>query len=184
MVENQQNENVSLTHGKYTDAYIEILNTYKKYLLASTDEKLKLKNNFFDLIKKIMLITVSVFAGVIIFSLIILGMMVYRKNNSIQIIAGSITAIISSFVTVILTIFKLPQIIAEYLFNKNEDEQMGKIIENIQKYELNAARFERNRGKAKIDAVSKTKNSDIDTEINQSKYIDSVKTNLSNSEAI
>lgn len=91
MIENQQNENVSLTHGKYTDAYIEILNTYKKYLSTSTDEKLKLKNNFFDLIKKIMLITIRVFAAVTIFSLIILGMMVHCKNNSIQIITGSIT---------------------------------------------------------------------------------------------
>ena len=42
----------------------------------------------------------------------------------------------------IVSILKLPKIIAEYLFNKKEDKQMNQIIKNIQSYEIGAVQLE------------------------------------------
>lgn len=80
---------------------------------------------------------------IIVISLIIIGLVVLLGNSSLEVITGSIVAVISSFVTMIVSIFKLPRIIAKYLFNKKEDDQMTRIIENIQKYELDAVKTEK-----------------------------------------
>lgn len=50
---------------------------------------------------------------------------------------------LSSFATMLVSIFKLPQIIADYLFNKDEDNQMIEIIKNIQQYEIDAVKLEK-----------------------------------------
>lgn len=54
---------------------------------------------------------------------------------------------LSTFATMLISIFKLPQIIADYLFNKEEDQMMNEIIKNIQKYELDAVRIEKENKK-------------------------------------
>ena len=56
---------------------------------------------------------------------------------------------LSSFTTMLVSIFKLPQIIGDYLFNKDEDNQMIEIIKNIQQYEIDVDKQEK---MASIDA--------------------------------
>ena len=46
------------------------------------------------------------------------------------------TPLISSFGTIIISLLKLPEIIAKYLFNPKEDKSAVTIVENIQKYDL------------------------------------------------
>jgi len=56
---------------------------------------------------------------------------------------GAVTGMITTLSTMILSIFKLPEIVANYLFNKEEDKQMIEIIKNIQAYELQAVKLEK-----------------------------------------
>lgn len=67
--------------------------------------------------------------------------MVDKGNDSFPVVTGAITAVISSLSTMILSISKLPKLIAKYLFNENEDCSMTEIIKNIQSYELKSAQM-------------------------------------------
>lgn len=152
----QPDELSKSTHDRYTKIYIEILELYKKYIDNSVASKINLKNNFFITIQAIMMIMTASFVIILVLSIVIIAIMTYLNKNSAQIITNSIVAIISSFVTMVLSLLKLPQIIADYLYNKDEDEQMNKIIGNIQTYELNAVKEEKMLEKAKVDAVIET----------------------------
>lgn len=152
----QPDELSKSTHDRYTKIYIEILESYKKYIDNSVASKINLKNNFFITIQAIMMIMTASFVIILVLSIVIIAIMTYLNKNSAQIITNSIVAIISSFVTMVLSLLKLPQIIADYLYNKDEDEQMNKIIGNIQTYELNTVKEEKMLEKAKVDAVIET----------------------------
>lgn len=152
----QPDELSKSTHDRYTKIYIEILESYKKYIDNSVASKINLKNNFFITIQAIMMIMTASFVIILVLSIVIIAIMTYLNKNSAQIITNSIVAIISSFVTMVLSLLKLPQIIADYLYNTDEDEQMNKIIGNIQTYELNAVKEEKMLEKAKVDAVIET----------------------------
>ena len=78
------------------------------------------------------------FIGTLIFTFVLL----FTINISPSIISGIIPVIISSFVTMLTAILKLPQIIANYLFNKDEDNQMVEIIKSIQQYEVDISKSE------------------------------------------
>lgn len=148
-----KNDDILSTHIQYTDAYISILDAYKKHLEESTKNKLELKKKFFSTINLIMYVSTFAFVGTIILSTIIFIISIYKNNSSVEIIAGSIVTMIASFVTMVVTIFKLPEIIAHYLFNKKEDKQMVKVIENIQQYEINAVKTEELHNQAINDAT-------------------------------
>ena len=139
-MEERQDREIS-THSRYTEVYVEILNTYKEQLSKSINNKNNLKQDFLVFIKAVMYMLTITF--IIVISLIIMGLVVLLGNSSLEVITGSIVAVISSFVTMIVSIFKLPRIIAKYLFNKKEDDQMTRIIENIQNYELDAVKTEK-----------------------------------------
>lgn len=136
------NNKVQDTHGKYTDAYIDILKTYEKQILDSFSKKNNLKEEFFITIKHIMYGLCFVFAGTLLLSIILFTIMIIKDYNSVAVITGVITTIISSFATMIVSLFKLPKIIADYLFNKKEDRLMNQIIKNIQQYEINAVKYD------------------------------------------
>lgn len=142
-------------HGKYTDAYVGILNTYKSQIEESIKKKNELKDKFFKVIRFVMIVLICLFASSIIAAFFIFWKMVSQQYQSVAVITGAITAIVSSFVTMLLSIFKLPQIIADYLFNKEEDQLMNEIIKNIQAYEIDAVKHERI---AKLEAEKEKNN--------------------------
>lgn len=144
---NDNDNKIQDTHDKYTDAYVDILNTYKNQISSSVTKKNELKEHFFNTIKKIMYWLTWIFAGALGLSLILFVIMVLNNYNSASIITGAITTVISSFVTMTISIFKLPKIIANYLFNKKEDNLMNEIIRNIQQYEIDAVKYELERVK-------------------------------------
>lgn len=148
-----KNDDILSTHIQYTDAYISILDAYKKHLEESTKNKLELKKKFFSTINLIMYVSTFAFVSTIILSTVIFIISIYKNNSSAEIIAGSVVTMIASFVTMVVTIFKLPEIIAHYLFNKKEDKQMVKVIENIQQYEINAVKTEELHNQAINDAT-------------------------------
>ena len=142
-------------HGKYTDAYVGILNTYKIQIEKSITKKNELKDKFFNVIRFVMIVLICLFVLSVIGSFGVFWYMISQKYQSVAVITGAITAMISSFATMILSIFKLPQIIADYLFNKEEDQLMKEIIKTIQAYEIDAGKLERI---AKIDAEKEKSN--------------------------
>lgn len=139
------------THDKYTDAYIKILETYRSQIDLSVTNKSTLKGKFFISIRFIMYTLTILFIITIICSFILFNQMTKNDYESVSVIAGSVSAIISSFATMVLSIFKLPEIIANYLFNKEEDKLMSDIIKNIQTYELSAV--EHDIEKAKLERI-------------------------------
>lgn len=139
------------THDKYTDAYVNILDTYRTQIDSSVTKKNGLKEYFFTAIKHIMYALTFLFITTIIGSFILFGLMIKFNYQSVSVITGSVSAIISSFVTMVLSIFKLPEIIANYLFNKEEDKLMSDIIKNIQTYELSAVKHDIE--KAKLERI-------------------------------
>lgn len=175
MSESHDRGNKKSTHDQYTEAYVGILNAYKDQLSRSVEKKNELKQHFFISIKRLMYIMAVTFGMVVVLSLVVMAMMARFNSSSVEILAGAIVSIISSFVTMVLGIYKLPQIIADYLFNKEEDKQMKEIIVNIQKYELDADRAEKMREQASVDAVMNTiiTSPDGDSEMDNSSYVDS-----------
>lgn len=132
---NKSNKNS--THGLYTEIYIDILSGYKERIKTSANSKETLKHDFYEFISAIMTALLRMFFFSICTSFIVILVMTIIKRESIAIFVVAITTIISSFATIVVSIFKLPKIIAKYLFNKKEDKQMTKVIKNIQKYEVN-----------------------------------------------
>ena len=177
MEDNRDGNNQPSTHSQYTEAYVGILNAYKEQLNVSVKEKNSLKRDFFKAIRFIVIAMVFIFGIVLLAALIVMGIMATHESPSIEILAGAIVSIISSLVTMILGLYKLPQIIADYLFNKEEDKQMTEIIVNIQKYELDADKTEKLRNQAQVDAAISqiTTIPDADEQINNSSYVDSSK---------
>lgn len=125
------------THEKYTDVYVDFLTQYKIQLSSSMKTKNILKCCFFGVIVFVMIAVIVAFLIVVWRAFDLL-----KENSSIETATASAVSIVSSFVTVIVSILKLPKIVALYLFNKEEDNLMKDVISNIQNYEINAIELE------------------------------------------
>lgn len=132
--ENQSGEH----HTKYTNSYIKLVKAFEKHFNKNSKSKIKLKKYFFYVMCVIIFAMIFSFIGTLVFTFKLL----FTKNISPSIISGIIPVIISSFVTMLTAILKLPQIIANYLFNKDEDNQMVEIIKSIQQYEVDISKSE------------------------------------------
>lgn len=129
------------THEEYTQAYINVLNTYNTQIENTMKSRNQLKRSFFYLIRLIMLGLIFLFFITIVISFLLFYLMVLRDYKSATVVTGAVTALISTFSTMLLSIFKLPRLIAKYLFNKNEDRSMSEIIKNIQQYEIESVKI-------------------------------------------
>lgn len=130
------------SHKEYAKTYIDILKTYNKQQIKETIKtRNDLKRRFFRLIKTLMIVLILLFCFSIVASVCIFYLMVNTGNDSFPVVTGAITAVISSLSTMMLSISKLPELIARYLFNENEDHSMTEIIKNIQSYELKSAQM-------------------------------------------
>lgn len=152
------------THNKYTDAYVNILDAYKEQISQSVIKKNELKKSFLNTITQIMNWLTWVFAGALFISLVLFAIMALIKSTSASIIAGAITTIFSSFITMIISIFKLPEIIANYLFNKEEDKLMNDIIQNIQTYEIRAVEHDLERLRYDAERIKLEKLKELNSE--------------------
>lgn len=130
-------------HRKYTKRYLKLLKTYTNQINDAIDQRYDLKNKFFKRISIMMSILGVFFILSISVSFCLFWIMTVNDFKSTSIVVGSITGMLSSFATMFLSIFKLPKIIAKYLFNKKEDYTMNKIIKNIQKYEVRSVRLDK-----------------------------------------
>lgn len=125
-----------IEHGKQ---YTELLKHYIESVRDSNNLKLVLKGLFFSIIILIMIGLTIIFGISVYSSFEIIKELEYideSKTNSVEYIIGAVTSLIPSLATMLVSLIKLPEIIAKYLFNKKEDEHMTQIIANIQNYDV------------------------------------------------
>lgn len=105
--------------------YNNLLNHYVNHIDKSLDFKQKNRNIVFKLF---------IWAFVVIIltiSCLIFGILWYGEMSKIQ----SVSVIITSLVTLITTLFIIPTKISEFIYNPNEDTQIGEVIKNLQEYD-------------------------------------------------
>lgn len=111
-----------------TDSYIRIDKEFERFLanfVKSQNEKEKQKLHFKDQFFWLIMIG--------FFSLMILPLIIVISSSRIS-DTSMIVALISTLIELVSAIIVLPRIIAEYLFNKEEDKNMIEIIKSMQEY--------------------------------------------------
>lgn len=140
----QSDESVYLQHTK---KYTDLLDVFIKSSRSSNLLKFWLKIFFFFVIISIMLFLSYLFGYSIHYSFNIIEELDVTNQDSVGSIIGIVSAIISSLTTMIVSLIKLPKIIAKYLFNPEEDQNMVKIIGQIQHYDLEMYNLEKQANK-------------------------------------
>ena len=128
-------EEKSDTRERNQEEYNNILKTYAKNVKWSNGIKNLLKIIFFvDIV-----ILMASFVKLLWYHSASMKAVIesYDKNGKvpIEIIMESLTGMVASLTTVIVSVMKLPEIIAKYLFNPKDEESMISIVQNIQKYD-------------------------------------------------
>lgn len=149
-----------ISREEYTQAYVNILHTYDEQIKSSVKKRNELKDKFFTMVDTIMENLIYLFMISIIASFGACVILAICRYDAPAVIAGIITSVVSSFVTMILSILKLPRIIAKYLFNKEEDRMMNEIIKNIQTYEIDVVKAERHASSEKAATTTDSKTED------------------------
>lgn len=126
----------------YAKAYIEFLNTYRENVKKSTNVKIRLKKRFFIAMCVMMGAAAAIFLITAGISFYLFIRMVDKNYQSVSVITGAVTAMLSTFATMAASIFVLPKMVAEKLFDQKEDDIMTDIIKNIQAYEKDIEELE------------------------------------------
>lgn len=144
----------SAAHGAGLDVFEETVNTCREQIEELISSKTDLKNKFFRMVRTVMYAAAGFFCVSIIASFIVFGIAAYAECESFPVIAGAVTTLVSSFATMLVSIFKLPEIIATYLFDKEENNIVKDIIKTVQDYERDLARMKHEEAvNAAMDAV-------------------------------
>lgn len=130
----QSQNNEALKHSK---SYSDLLDIYVKSVMDNTALKKWFKILFFTITMG-SLIAIIIFFGL---SLKYATSIFLRFENpniiNIDTVLSVITVLFPSFVSMIVAFIKIPEIIAKYLFNIQEDRYMNSVIKNIQDYDKN-----------------------------------------------
>ena len=130
--DDETNSHEILLHSK---SYSSLLSTYVNSIKVNNGLKICLKILFF-------LITMGSMVAIVYFfylSLLYAFNSFYSIKNlnkiSIEAILSVVTVLLPAISSLIVAFVKIPQIIAEYLFNTQEDKYMNSVIKNIQDYD-------------------------------------------------
>ena len=143
---------------KHSQSYTELIEEYVKILKRNALLKLFFKTLFF-------VITMGILIGLTcVFSKTIFDMSNAVKKNkdlTIKSLTSVITIVVPAISSLIVALIKIPQTIAQYLFDTEEDKFMNKIIENIQHYDLSMYAME-NKITGLLDREQDVDNNDND----------------------
>lgn len=114
--------------SEHNEQYTTLLKAYVKYFELNSENKSKNKEDLFK-IAKYLLLGVPICTAIVIFVTLIL--LACEKVEALGTLPGLITALVS----LIGTFMVVPQMIAEYLFNKEEEKHLAEIISKIQEYD-------------------------------------------------
>ena len=155
-------------YKKHTEKYTKLLKNYIKHTKNSNKIKNDYKKIFFWIIIAIMATLAIAFVVLLCNALgIIKDLSIEEKPIPTESIIGLVTAIISSFITMLVSLFKLPEIIAKYLFNLKEDENMAKIIGHIQTYDIGMYTIEKDLEKEAMRGFYENVNSDQSNSVSE-----------------
>lgn len=122
----------SLTH--HNDSYDSILYNYTDHVSQTLKTKRFMKKFFFWVsLSVMMLITILVFVCILVTCL--------NAGNSNFDAQNYIIPGVSALASFLTTFIVVPKIIAEYLFNSNEDSVMREIVSSIQEYDKYVRHF-------------------------------------------
>lgn len=153
--------NNSGEYNKHTKKYTKLLKNYTIHTEFSNELKITYKKIFFWIIIIIMgAMTIAFIVSLYKAFDIITYLSVTRMPIPTESIVGIMTAVVSSFVTMLVSLFKLPEIIAQYLFNPKEDENMAAIIGHIQTYDIGMYTIEKKLEEKYMKEFEKKVNND------------------------
>jgi len=114
------------------------LNFYNKSIKASARLKIWLKVVFFIVVMGALGYVTYYFGKTLEFSFDIIESNKSVKDYKVIMkdILGIITVIVPAIASLIVAFLNIPEIIAQYLFNVEEDYQINAIIKNIQDYDI------------------------------------------------
>lgn len=114
--------------------YSQMLNSYSKSIAWSIWIKIILKITFFAIIVYILFEVLRFFSDSLnyIFNIITVENI---SRLSMESVLSAMTIIVPPICSLIVAFIKLPEIIAKYLFNKNEDKSMKSIVKSIQDHD-------------------------------------------------
>lgn len=111
----------------------QFLENYTNEYKNKSEQKRKLKDIFFVVI-------LSILGIIVVGSMILLIVLLNLKLN----ISNIIITLISTSAEIITSLLILPKIIAEYLFDKEEEQHLNEIIGKMQEYNLNSKNIKSN----------------------------------------
>jgi uncharacterized membrane protein YcjF (UPF0283 family) len=115
---------VKESYNKVDNKLIDFISNFVENQNVASQQKKSLKTIFFWF-------TMVLFAIIVITPIICLILMLIWKVPNYYVIFGSLVA---SVVEVLTTVIVLPRIVAEYLFNKEEEKANLQIVQLMQKY--------------------------------------------------
>lgn len=120
---------------KHSKSYSILLKTYVQTTETSAKIKNILKCLFFIITMSTMVAVVFFFYYTLRFVISSFNKIDNINNISLEMILSMATIILPAISSLIVAFIKIPEIIAKYLFNIQEDDNMNKIIKNIQDYD-------------------------------------------------
>lgn len=122
----------ALSHSK---SYSELLNIYVKSVEKNINTKNRLKWIFFILTMGSMLAVIAFFFVSMDYAFTIFSESKSLDSISYKTILSMATILIPTISSVIVALIKIPKIIAQYLFDTQEDQYMNSVVKNIQDYD-------------------------------------------------
>lgn len=120
---------------KHSKNYSELLDIYVDSAKQNTTMKKWFKIIFFAVTIFSFLIIVLLFVVTLLYAFYSFNKFDNLNGITIEAVLGIITIIVPAISSLIIAFIKIPKIIAQYLFNTKEDENMNSIIKNIQDYD-------------------------------------------------
>lgn len=148
-------------HGKsmadHSEEYTKLLQEYIENSRKTSQQKKEFKEAFFEVAIKTLILSFLLFAVMSI------GFLFKdTRNEDISAWGG----LVSSLVGLLSLYIIIPEIIAKYLFNVKEDENMAKIVESVQKYDA--------------EIFASMSKSESENEFYKEEYVEEVKPIISN----
>lgn len=138
----EESETQKLEALKHSKIYSELLKIYVTSVKENIVMKKQFKIIFFITTIGILIIIVVLFILSFIFVFNNIRKFSNLNDITIEAILGMITILLPSITSLIVAFIKIPEIIAQYLFNTNEDNYMDSIIKSIQNHDISMVSME------------------------------------------
>lgn len=122
--------------------YSQLLETYVVFTKRNSLSKLLFKWIFFCVTMLVFVLIVCLFGFSNVKVLLVFSRIEDFNQITVEMVLGFFTAILPATASLIVAFIKIPQIIAEYLFDTHEDDNMSAVIKHIQDYDTDMFEME------------------------------------------